>query len=146
MTKPAIQFLTIFTYHIFGTEVERHPAAAIHNAMALDLVPTKGIEWSINHMPMALVGAVEVARFLQTTLTHYIPKPYYYNHYGKASNSNDLIVSQFVQRETELVSEWLQSKSLHFKLSNEALNEFDKLCVDYFGISLTGNDTMLHIE
>jgi hypothetical protein len=73
---PAFErFLNILTYHLFGTEVERHPAAAIHNILALDLVSTKGLDWAFQHLPMSITDAVSVVRGIQATLSKKLSIP-----------------------------------------------------------------------
>lgn len=75
------RFLTVFTYHLFDTEVQRHPAAAIHNAIALDLISKHnyGLEKTLEYLPMAIEGAVKVARALQTSLQQKVSIPYFYD-------------------------------------------------------------------
>jgi hypothetical protein len=137
------RFLTVLTYHLFGTEVERHPAAAIHNIMALDLVQTKGFNWAFKHLPMAIKDATPVARGIQVALHKKLALPYYYD----SSNTNAIgpeteAFQEFIVRERELVSTWLESRSFTVELSDKVLTQIDDLCFDYYGIRLAGEDNL----
>eukprot|EP00981_Chlorochromonas_danica_P011867 scaffold4337_cov182-Ochromonas_danica.AAC.2 len=136
------QFLTIFTYHLFGTEVERHPAAAIHNIMALDLVKTKGFKWAFEHLPMALEEAVSVVRTIQTALHRKLNIPYHYDKALANAASPELkVVQDFIVLEHELVSAWLESKGLDVELNDDVLTEIDGLCQEFYGLSLVGESS-----
>lgn len=60
------QFLMIFTYHLFGVEAVRHPAALIHHAMAINLIEL-GIDIDFKDAlliaPMSIAGAMPVCRY-----------------------------------------------------------------------------------
>jgi len=138
LSKSFEQFLTIFAYHLFGTEVQRHPAAALHHAMALDLIINEHKDWGwvINHLPMALEKACPVIRFLQTTLRPYLPKPYFYNNQGETLSREDKEVQEFMIRERELTEAWLESKDLDTTLDDDGLKALGELCEDFYGINV----------
>lgn len=135
------RFLFTLTYHIFGTEVERHPAAIIHNIMALDLANNSSIDTSwLTKLPMSIEGAVEVARGLQITLRQELDITYYYDRNTNGSCGPDTEPFQkFVHKEQELAYEWLRHKDVSSDLSStEALTALDNLCKEYYDISLVG--------
>lgn len=142
------RFLNIFTHHLFGTEVQRHPAAAIHHAIGLDLVKDLGFEWMIEHLPMALPRAVTVARSLQISLNKNLLLPYFYDKAKKLSAPTETEEFQkFVITERKLIKTWLDKNNLIedwldindlsiIELNDKILLKFDDLCLEYFGISL----------
>lgn len=138
ISPPFERFLTTLTYHLFGTEVERHPAAAIHNVMALDLVKIKGFSWAFKHLPMAIEDATPVARGVQTTLHKNYLIPYYYDSSTNAVGPETEAFQEFIICEQTLVSSWLESRNLAVELNEDALMQIDNLCFDYYGIRLTG--------
>lgn len=137
ISKSFENFLTIFTYHLFGTEVQRHPGAAIHHAMAIDLIINgKEWDWVINHLPMAIETACSAVRFLQVTLSHYLDKPYFYNRQGETLTSEDVEVQKFILRERELASEWFYFKTQSRDIAEPQLEALGKLCKDFYGIDV----------
>ena len=143
INKSLETFLAIFTYHLFFTEVQRHPGAAIHHAMALDLISaepnlSKDWEWVKNNLPMGIENACEVVRFLQTTLSKYVDKPYYYNIQGKSSEENDKI-NDFLEREKSITTEWLKLnklKDVNVNISNLYQNKknLEMYFTNFYGI------------
>jgi hypothetical protein len=132
------RFLNILTYHLFGTEVERHPAAAIHNILALDLVSTKGLDWAFQHLPMSITDAVSVARGIQATLSKKLSIPYCYDKaHGNAKGPETEEFQSFVVIEKELISEWLKYKQFE-TLNDEAISAISELAVEYYDILLAG--------
>ncbi len=75
------EFATILTYLLFCTEVERHPAAAIHNLMALDLLENNKIklEELFGYLPMSVEKATSVTCKIQKELNKLVDIPYYYH-------------------------------------------------------------------
>lgn len=139
ISKSFENFLTIFTYHLFGTEVQRHPGAAIHHAMAIDLIINgKDWDWVIDHLPMAIETACPVVRCLQVTLSHYLGKPYFYNHQGEKLTHEDVEVQKFILRERELAYTWFEFKTQSRVVAEPQLAALGELCKDFYGIDVVG--------
>lgn len=131
------RFLNVFTFHLFGTEVQRHPAAIIHNIMALDLVESQEDWGFIARLPMAIKKVLPVVRAMQLELNTKLLLPYYYDaSRDNLSGLQDDEFQEFVIREEALVLEWLKSKKLATKITAGFIEQINILCKKYYGISL----------
>lgn len=132
-------FLTRLTFMLFVTEVERNPAALIHNIMALDLMENNFItSWNeiFEILPMCLKGAVQMARHIQYTSQRKFLFPYKYDLCKDFEKSDKLI-----DREFSLFKQWLISKNI--SVNSNFIPEINNLCYHYYGINLqdtNGND------
>lgn len=138
------RFLMVFTYHLFGTEVQRHPAAAIHNVIALDLISKHdySIKEVIGYLPMTIESAVKVARTLQIMLQGKLSVQYFYD---KASGDNMADITgqefqDFVIRENAFISKLKEVYSLQEPIFDSIVNKIDDLCFEYYKIKLAGEN------
>jgi hypothetical protein len=144
-------FLMIFTYHLFHTEIQRHPSAAIHNVIGLDLVIKHkySIEYIFTSLPMTIKGAMSVVRTLQTNLQTKLSIPYFYD---KASSDN--LVSEisssefedFIEKENDLISKLITKYKLKDKPIQLIVGKIDELCEEYYGIKLCGEDIDMTLD
>lgn len=134
------QFLQTLTYHLFINEVHRHPAAAIHHAMALDLVRNGKKDWSIlQELPMSITEAVSVVRGLQTKLAPHSSIGYLYDRSTHDKKGPEYILFQdFINKEQNLLKTWLGFVGEDFQITNDIINKLHNLCYTYFSINTSG--------
>lgn len=138
------RFLTTFTYHFFGVEVERHHAAAIHHAMALDLFAIKGFSYLVN-LPMSLEAAVPIVREIQTSLRTQLSIPYRYDADRDPKNIKTLDseeLQRFIYLEEKLAFDWMdaQNPPLPHEFNHDVLRAIDDLCDRVYGIKLMAEE------
>ena len=97
------RFITALSCLLFVTEVQRHPAALVMHVLMLDLI--KGGKMTFAEafegaMPMAMEGAVAVARDIQANHRAASFHPYSYPGSPKTN-------PEFVSKESALVDKWL---------------------------------------
>ena len=137
------QFLTTFVYHIFCTEVERHPATAIHIVVGLDLIKMKIYSWEdfFCKLPMTISDAVPTERAIQISLKSKLKIPYYYDKcHSIAKETKDESYKQFILLEKELMEAWLSKKGYNVnEINKEIISDLNDLCFEYYEIKLSGD-------
>lgn len=151
ITQGFQKFLMILTYHLFGVEAARHPAALIHHAMAINLVELD-IEVSFKDvfdlLPMSIERAVPVCRLLQFIFSkEEEPLTYKYDGATNAiSKENSSEVKSFLKKEKALLEKWITETLSTYPDFDAEKNAFDleiaeavsDLCIDFFEINPTG--------
>lgn len=151
ITQGFQKFLMILTYHLFGVEAARHPAALIHHAMAINLVELD-IEVSFKDvfdlLPMSIERAVPVCRLLQFIFSkEEEPLTYKYDGATNAmSKENSSEVKSFLKKEKALLEKWITETLSTYPDFDAEKNAFDleiaeavsDLCMDFFEVNPTG--------
>jgi len=128
------QFITEFSYLLFGCEVARNPTSLLANQMMLDLIVDGKLKWQDcltgenPLMPMAMKDAVQGSRASHSKFADYIPWPYRYDGNESVEKMNDLVAA-----EKRLFDLWLT----HKEISNESIEEsLLSACEEWYGINL----------
>lgn len=128
------QFITDFTYLLFGCEVARNPASLVMHQMMLDLILSEKLTWAAclteesPKMPMAMGGAVQAARRSHEDFKNYLPWAYKYEGEANAQQRDQLL-----SQENELFEQWLKHKNINPEFAQEALLI---ACKDWYGIDM----------
>jgi hypothetical protein len=141
------QFLNSFVYMSFFTEVQRHPAAAVYNVMALDILDKwQGAgnnddcyEWITIKSPMSGKGTVVVVSKIQEMLKNELVSkneakkyiiPYTFRHNRVQTFLSSEIVSnvnEFLKKERALFSKWKE-----FYDAGGNIAKLKEVCSEYY--------------
>lgn len=123
-----------FSYHLFGCETIKNPAAFIHHKMVLDLIIAKKMDWEDalikKQMPMTMDNAVMASRILNSYYSEHMPHEYLYDvSYHELEYSNNTKyehsqnVKKLLKKEIDITAKWLE-----LKLGKAEANNIIKYC------------------
>lgn len=131
-------FISNFTYLLFGTEVARNPTSLLIHRMALELVIRKKLfcKEMLESMPMPLTDAVQASRWQHGSYDTLFPYKY-----DKADGEfNKDLLDNFIKREASIFKKWLNLKNIN--ISNRVtyldsiLNVLIDACKQWYKINL----------
>ncbi len=139
------QFITDFTYLLFGCEVARNPASLLSHQMMLDLIINGLLEWKncISNqqpeMPMAMEGAVKGSRALHSKFAEHMPWRYKYEGDGDIK-----LMNQLIEANNKIFTKWCRMKKTYY--AKDIKDAMAKSCKEWYGVdvkSITGESESL---
>jgi hypothetical protein len=115
------QFITEFSYLLFGCEVARNPASLMCHQMILDLIIDGNLKWEDAIagkllMPMAMEKAVLASRAAHQKFSDFMPWPYHYD-----GDIDSVKMDVLFAAEKTLFERWLAFKKITPIFAKEAL-------------------------